>query len=124
MLRDGFPSRMSPILVSRLRVDCSLTMAWYSKDEATAYTTAVRAAMADGRAVEALDEYRGRAELCEGGRSGRGDGHGARGRNRLMAGVTPLTEQLAFTVLPTRKSQEAPRIHDPQSETILVLPGS
>src|SRR6516162_6460538 len=80
--------------------------------------------MADGRAVEALVEYRSRAEPCEGGRRGRGDGHGARGRNRLMAGITALTEQLAITVPPTRKSQETPRIHDPLSETIPVLPGS
>ena len=35
VLRDGFPSRMSPILVSRLRVDCALTLAWHSNDEAT-----------------------------------------------------------------------------------------
>ena len=32
-------------------IDCSLTMAWYFKDEATPYTNAVRAAMAAERAV-------------------------------------------------------------------------
>jgi predicted nucleic acid-binding protein len=34
-----------------LVIDCSLTMAWYFKDEATPYTNAVRAAMAAERAV-------------------------------------------------------------------------
>jgi hypothetical protein len=80
--------------------------------------------MADGRAVEGLVEYRSRAILCEGGRRRRGVGHGARGRNRLIAGITKLTEQLAITIPPTRKSQETPRIHDSRPETILVLPGS
>jgi predicted nucleic acid-binding protein len=34
-----------------LVIDCSLTMAWYFKDEATPYTTAVRAALANERAI-------------------------------------------------------------------------
>jgi predicted nucleic acid-binding protein len=34
-----------------LVIDCSVTMAWYFKDEATAYTNAVRAALATGRAA-------------------------------------------------------------------------
>jgi len=34
-----------------LVIDCSLTMAWYFKDEATPYTTAVRAALATERAI-------------------------------------------------------------------------
>jgi predicted nucleic acid-binding protein len=34
-----------------LVIDCSLTMAWYFKDEATPYTNAVRAAMAVERGV-------------------------------------------------------------------------
>ncbi len=34
-----------------LVIDCSLTMAWYFKDEATPYTNAVRAAMAAERAI-------------------------------------------------------------------------
>jgi predicted nucleic acid-binding protein len=34
-----------------LVIDCSLTMAWYFKDEATPYTTAVRAALATERVV-------------------------------------------------------------------------
>ena len=34
-----------------LIIDCSLTMAWYFKDEATPYTNAVRSAMATERAV-------------------------------------------------------------------------
>jgi len=34
-----------------LVIDCSLTMAWYFKDEATAYTNAVRAALVTERAV-------------------------------------------------------------------------
>ena len=34
-----------------LVIDCSLTMAWYFKDEATPYTNAVRAAMSVERAV-------------------------------------------------------------------------
>jgi YhcG PDDEXK nuclease domain len=34
-----------------LVIDCSVTMAWYFKDEATAYTNAVRASLATGRAA-------------------------------------------------------------------------
>ena len=34
-----------------LVIDCSVTMAWYFKDEATPYTNAVRDAMATERAV-------------------------------------------------------------------------
>jgi predicted nucleic acid-binding protein len=34
-----------------LVIDCSVTMAWYFKDEATAYTNAVRAALATRRAA-------------------------------------------------------------------------
>ena len=34
-----------------LVIDCSLTMAWYFKDEATPYTNAVRASLATERAV-------------------------------------------------------------------------
>jgi predicted nucleic acid-binding protein len=34
-----------------LVIDCSLTMAWYFKDEATPYTSAVRASLATERAV-------------------------------------------------------------------------
>ena len=34
-----------------LVIDCSVTMAWYFKDEATPYTNAVRAALASGRAA-------------------------------------------------------------------------
>lgn len=34
-----------------LVLDCSLTMAWYFKDEATSYTQAVRAALATERAL-------------------------------------------------------------------------
>jgi predicted nucleic acid-binding protein len=34
-----------------LVIDCSLTMAWYFKDEATPYTNAVRASLAIERAV-------------------------------------------------------------------------
>ena len=34
-----------------LVIDCSLTMAWYFKDEATPYTSGVRASLATGRAV-------------------------------------------------------------------------
>ena len=34
-----------------LVIDCSVTMAWYFKDEATPYTNAVRAALATGRAA-------------------------------------------------------------------------
>ena len=34
-----------------LVIDCSITMAWYFKDEATAYTNAVRASLATERAV-------------------------------------------------------------------------
>ena len=34
-----------------LVIDCSVTMAWYFKDEATPYTNAVRAALASERAA-------------------------------------------------------------------------
>ncbi len=34
-----------------LVIDCSVTMAWYVKDEATPYTNAVRAALATERAA-------------------------------------------------------------------------
>src|SRR5690242_14754930 len=34
-----------------LVIDCSMTMAWYFKDEATPYTSAVRASLATERAV-------------------------------------------------------------------------
>jgi hypothetical protein len=37
--------------------------------------------------------------------------------------ITELTERLTITVLPTRKPEEDPRSHNPQSETTLALSG-
>jgi hypothetical protein len=37
-----------------LVIDCSVTMAWYFKDEATPYTNAMRSALADRPPIPAI----------------------------------------------------------------------
>src|SRR5437879_5871951 len=50
--RNGTEKSMEPADgTETLVIDCSLTMAWFFKDEATPYTNAVRASFASERAV-------------------------------------------------------------------------
>ncbi len=72
-----------------LVVDCSLTMAWYFKDEATPYSTAVRAALATERAIVPSLFTRSRTTKAPPSR------HASRAANRAMVSA-PLPSPAAI----------------------------